>query len=144
MTIAIEPIAHFSFDEWLPLAQGYKAFYKAPLDLTEYRLAWNRLEARHVQGLGARVDGALVGIAHYLWHASTWADRVCYLQDLYVLEAARGKGVARALIDKVADEAKNLGCARYYWLTQDHNELARALYDRVGEHKGFIRYDYRW
>ena len=32
--------------------------------------------------------------------------------------------------------------ARLYWLTQEGNRTARALYDRVGQFKGFIRYDH--
>jgi GNAT superfamily N-acetyltransferase len=92
--------------------------------------------------LGASANGELIGMAHYLYHASTWAASVCYLQDLFVAEKARGQGVARQLIEAVAAEVKSSGCARFYWLTQDHNTAARALYDKVGEHRGFIRYDY--
>ena len=32
--------------------------------------------------------------------------------------------------------------AAYYWMTQDHNATARALYDKLATHHGFIRYDY--
>ena len=52
-----------------------------------------------VHGLGCRSDGALVGIAHFLFHAHSWKNEVCYLQDLFTLPEARGRGVARALID---------------------------------------------
>ena len=95
-----------------------------------------------VYGLAAHVDGKLVGIAHYLFHASTWAERVCYLQDLFTAREARGKGVGRALIEAVAAEARSRGAAKYYWLTQDTNAVARALYDKVAKYAGFIRYDY--
>ena len=67
---------------------------------------------------------------------------MCYLQDLFTAPEARGKGVARALIEAIAVEARTHGAARYYWLTQDHNATARALYDRVARHNGFLRYDY--
>ena len=50
--------------------------------------------------------------------------------------------MARALIEAVADEAATAGAARFYWMTQAHNAVARALYDRVAAHKGFIRYDF--
>ena len=66
-------------------------------------------------------------------HTSAWAPICanCYqLQDpeLFTLESARGKGVARALIEAVARAAREHQSARYYWLTQDHNTVARALY----------------
>ena len=64
------------------------------------------------------------------------------MQDLYTANAARGRGVARALIDAVAREAQTGGATRFYWLTQADNAAARALYDRVAEDRGFIRYDH--
>ena len=142
-TPVVSPLVAADRAAWQPLAEGYKAFYATPTRMDEYDAAWARLMASTaVHGLGARIDGRLVGIVHYLFHASTWAERVCYLQDLYTDEAARGRGVARALIDAVAREARDAGATRLYWLTQSHNATARALYDRVAEHRGFIRYDY--
>ncbi|HEX3097810.1 MAG TPA: GNAT family N-acetyltransferase [Usitatibacter sp.] len=128
---------------WEPLARGYKAFYETPTSPAEYDAAWARILARgDVFGIGAKVDGELLGIAHYLFHGSAWADRVCYLQDLFVAPEARGHGIARALIEAVAQAAREANATRCYWHTQDHNATARALYDRVGRFKGFIRYDY--
>ncbi len=128
---------------WEALARGYKAFYKTPTADAEYATAWNRLLARDgIHGLAAFVDGELVGIAHYLFHTAVWAKTNCYLQDLFTAPGARGRGVARALIEAVAEEARSRGAARYYWLTQADNDVARALYDKVAKHHGFIRYEY--
>jgi GNAT superfamily N-acetyltransferase len=128
---------------WEPLARGYKEFYNTPTTDAEYEAAWQRLMAQDgVYGLAAFVDGKLVGIAHYLFHTSTWAPSVCYLQDLFAAHAARGRGVGRALIEAVAAEARSRKAAKYYWLTQDSNAVARTLYDKVARYVGFIRYDY--
>lgn len=139
-------IAEFRPDDrpsWEALARGYKDFYSTPTTDAEYSAAWARLLAKDgVHGLGARIDGEMVGFAHYLFHTSTWAPTACYLQDLFTLPAARGRGVARALIEAVALKARQGGAARYYWLTQEHNAVARALYDKVAKFGGFIRYDY--
>jgi len=54
----------------------------------------------------------------------------------------RGRGVAGALIKGVAAAALAQGAERLYWLTQDHNATARALYDKVAKYNNFIRYDY--
>jgi GNAT superfamily N-acetyltransferase len=83
-----------------------------------------------------------VGIAHYLFHTNVWTQRVCYLQDLFVDPLARGRGVARALIEAVAEVARDRDATRLYWLTQHHNTTARSLYDKVARNNGFIRYDY--
>ncbi|MEO8751608.1 MAG: GNAT family N-acetyltransferase [Casimicrobiaceae bacterium] len=95
-----------------------------------------------VHGLGAFVDGHLVGVAHYLFHTSVWARASCYLQDLFTLPSERGRGVARSLIEAVAAQARLHGCNRYYWLTQESNAIARSLYDKVARHLGFIRYEF--
>jgi GNAT superfamily N-acetyltransferase len=143
MSTRIEPLKAADRAAWEELARGYKAFYNTPTSDAEYDTAWNRLLAHDgVYGLAAWVDGQLVGIAHYLFHTAVWAQSNCYLQDLFTLEAARGRGVARALIEAVAREARSHKSARYYWLTQQHNAVARALYDKVARHQGFIRYDY--
>jgi GNAT superfamily N-acetyltransferase len=129
--------------EWGLLAHGYKRFYETELAEAEYDTAFRRLIAgRNVHSDVARRDGRMVGIVHYLFHASTWSADVCYLQDLFVDPAVRGQGVGAALIEHVAEVARERGAARLYWLTQAHNARARALYDRLAQHKGFIRYDF--
>lgn len=141
--VRIAPLAERDRAAWEPLARGYKEFYQTPTADAEYEAAWQRLVARDgVCGLGAFVDGKLVGIAHYFFHTSTWARNICYLQDLFTAREARGQGVGRALIEAVAAEARLCGAAKYYWLTQDNNAVARALYDQVAQYVGFIRYDY--
>jgi len=127
----------------MQLARGYKDFYKTPIADTEYEEAWKRLLAKDdVFGLGARQNGRLVGIAHYLFHTSTWTQTACYLQDLFTTHEARGNGVARLLIEAVAHQAQERGATRYYWLTQENNAVARVLYEKVAKHNGFIRYDF--
>jgi GNAT superfamily N-acetyltransferase len=143
MALRIAALGAADHLRWLDLARGYKAFYKTQVTDAEYERAWERLLANdRVWGLGAHLDGKLVGITHYLFHTGTWNNEVCYLQDLFVDSAARGRGVARALIEAVAKVARARGAEKLYWLTQDHNAVARELYDKVARFNGFIRYDY--
>ena len=128
---------------WELLARGYKDFYATRTSDAQFAAAWHTLLGGDgVLGLGAFVDGRLLGIAHCLFHTSVWADPSCYLQDLFTVPAARGQGVARALIEAAAAEAQARGAARYYWHTHEGNTVARALYDKVARHTGFIRYDF--
>ena len=143
MTVRIAALAAADHPRWLELARGYKAFYKTAVTDAEYARAWRRLLSNdRVSGLGAHLDGKLVGITHYLFHTATWNDKVCYLQDLFVDPGMRGRGIARALIEGVAAAALAQGAEKLYWLTQDHNTTARALYDKVAKYNHFIRYDY--
>ena len=47
-----------------------------------------------------------------------------------------------ALIEAVAELARERGCATLYWTTKEDNTAARSLYDRIARFNGFIRYDY--
>jgi len=144
MSVEVFPLAELHRGDWQPLAEGYKAFYKTPTTAQEYDQAWARLMAADpVHGLGARLNGQLVGIAHFLYHGSAWADRICYLQDLFTAPQARGQGVAKRLIEAVANHARQSGALRYYWLTHEDNQVARVLYDRVAKYNGFIRYEFQ-
>ena len=143
MSLDIAPIAPADRAEWEILARGYKHFYRTEIPDEDYERAWRALLAgERVHGLCARLDGRLVGIAHYLFHAQTWSADCCYMQDLFTRQDARARGVATALIEAVADEARRRGATRFYWLTKEDNRAARTLYDRIARWKGFLRYDY--
>jgi GNAT superfamily N-acetyltransferase len=140
-------VTRHDYDQWLPLWDGYNAFYGrsgatalAP-DIT--RMTWARLFDAYepVHGLVAESRGELLGLTHYLFHRSTTAiEPSCYLQDLFTSEAARGEGVGKALIHGVYEQARLAGSPRVYWQTQESNLTARRLYDGVAEHSGFIVY----
>lgn len=140
--LEISPLQESEFDSWQPLASAYMDFYKTTRESAAYRALWQRLHSNlGLHSFGARIDGTLVGFTHYLFHSSCWSEDVCYLQDLFVHPDARRHGVARALINRVSDHAKQANSPRLYWLTQSHNEVARKLYDQVANHSGFIRYE---
>ena len=127
---------------WERLAREYHRFYGESYPSSAYDATWARLiSGADIHGAGAYLDGRLVGIAHCLFHAHVWDGTVCYLQDLFVDDAMRGQGMGRALIEHVADAARERGAFRLYWSTRDDNAAARRLYDRIAQFNGFIRYD---
>jgi GNAT superfamily N-acetyltransferase len=141
--IEIDPLRPGDREAWEVLARGYKAFYRDPMPDEAYEVTWQRLAAgTELYGLGARLDGMLIGIAHYFFHPAFWSGEACYLQDLFVDDAVRGHGAGRALIEGVAAAARDRGADRYYWHTQADNAQARVLYDKVARYSGFIRYAY--
>jgi GNAT superfamily N-acetyltransferase len=146
-SLQIRPATPDDFDAWLPLWDGYNRFYQrvgdaaVPPDVT--RLTWTRffdgLEPMHA--LVAARDGKLLGFAHYLYHRhTTMVGPTCYLQDLFTHESERGKGIGRALIERVYEAARAARAERVYWTTHETNTTAMRLYDDVAERSGFVVY----
>lgn len=129
---------------WTELWTAYLAFYKLSLPDEIFEHTWARLlNDTAIHGLAARIAGRSVGLTHFLFHESAWIMApVCYLQDLFVEDSARGHGVGRTLIETVAARARMRDSVRLYWMTQSDNTTARLLYDRLARHSGFIRYEY--
>ncbi len=143
----IRPVQAMDFAKWKPLWDGYNAFYgrKEETALPEpiTTMTWSRFfdgyEPMHA--LVAEQGDQLLGLAHFLFHRSTIAlGPVCYLQDLFTAEAARGKGIGRALIEEVYRYAADAGSSRVYWNTHKTNATAIKLYDKLAEESGFLVY----
>lgn len=145
--VVIRPVRREDFPAWKVLWAGYNAFYgrsgptALPDEITQ--TTWSRFFDAYepVHALVAEEAGELLGLAHFLFHRSTiqFAPS-CYLQDLFTVEAARGKGVGRALINAVYERAGQAGSPRVYWQTHETNAAAMQLYDKVAEKSGFVVY----
>jgi GNAT superfamily N-acetyltransferase len=145
--VSVRFVTPSDYEQWLSLWDGYNAFYgrsgATALSPQITAMTWGRFFDAYepVHGLVAERAGELLGLTHYLFHRSTTAiEPVCYLQDLFTGEAARAKGVARALITAVYEQARLAGSPRVYWQTQETNLTAMKLYDRVAERSGFVVY----
>jgi len=65
-------------------------------------------------------------------YSSFLALPTLYLEDIFVREDARSRGVGSALFDHVVQTARNRGCGRVDWQVLDWNKLARDFYERRG------------
>lgn len=145
--LIIRPVEAGDRDRWLSLWEGYNAFYgragdsALPAEITQTTWARFLNPAEPVHALVAVHGDALLGLAHYLYHRSTTAiGPSCYMQDLFTSPAARGRGVGRALIECVYEDARSAGASRVYWQTHESNHAAMHLYDAVAERSGFLVY----
>jgi GNAT superfamily N-acetyltransferase len=146
-TITIRPVRLDDLGGWTPLWDGYNAFYgrhgETALRPEVTSVLWERFfdPQEPVFALVAESSGNLIGLAHYLFHRSTTrVELSCYLHDLFTLPSTRGRGVGRALIEGVYAQAREAGSHRVYWQTHESNAVARALYDKVAKHAGFLIY----
>jgi GNAT superfamily N-acetyltransferase len=143
--LAIRPLRAEDEASWRSLWGGYLDYYEASVSEAVYATTFARLlsgQRAEPHGLIAFAGDKPVGLTHYILHRSCWkVEEVCYLQDLFTTPAARGKGVARALIHAVYAAADAAGTPAVYWLTQEFNYAGRMLYDQVGTKTPFIRYN---
>ncbi|MEJ8847412.1 GNAT family N-acetyltransferase [Variovorax rhizosphaerae] len=145
--LMIRPVAEQDYASWRPLWDGYNAFYdrQGPTALPEEitRTTWARFfdDREPMHAVVAERNGKLLGLVHYLFHRSTISIApICYLQDLFTSEAARGQGVGRALIEAVYARAATAGAYRVYWQTFNTNSTAMLLYDKVADKPGITIY----
>jgi len=74
-----------------------------------------------------------VGFALFFHNYSTFlAKPGIYLEDLFVNPAARGKGIGRALLTRLAELALERGCGRVEWAVLDWNAPSIEFYQRMG------------
>lgn len=142
--VRIRPFASADHDVWSGMWNAYLAFYETALPPETTADTWARFlrpAPGHI-GLIAEGEGGPIGFAHALLHPGTWSPKpVCYLEDLFVREEARGAGAGRALIGALAERGRAEGWLRLYWQTDTGNKTARALYDKLAKSRNWVRYD---
>lgn len=135
------------FPGWKAQWDGYDAFYgrigptALPADVTRMTRSrfFDACEPMHA--LVAEDSGGLLGLAHFLFHRRTiQIAPACCLQDPFTLEQARGRGVGPAPIGAVRARAIAAGSPRVHWQTDETNQAAMRLYDKMAGRSGFVVY----
>lgn len=141
--IIITSVKPEDYTQWLPYWLSYQEFYKVQLADEVTAATWKRFfdENVPVYCAVAREGEKILGFAHYLFHDSTWGiNNFCYLEDLFVDPATRGKHIGKKLIQYVKEKAQAKNSDRFYWHTQESNKVAQRLYNWVAEEPGVIEY----
>ncbi len=132
--------------QWDVLYSGYAGFFGVVQTEAMRDAVWDWLmdAGVEVSGLCAVQDARLVGIAHFRPYRRPLSASVGgFLDDLFVDPAARGGGVAEALIAAVRAEGMARGWTVIRWITAEDNMRARGLYDRVAVQTPWVTYDIR-
>jgi GNAT superfamily N-acetyltransferase len=133
----IQSVGPQDLPDLLPLMRAYCDFYEvSPPD--EDLLAMSTAliddpQREGVQLIARDNDGRALGFATVFWSWSTAdAARIGVMNDLFVSEQARGRGLADQLIEECCARAKQRGARRLTWQTAPDNARAQAVYDRLG------------
>ena len=134
--MTIERVTEADLPDLLLLVRAYCDFYEvSPSDEDLFSLSRALLSDPDREGvqLLARDDGRAVGFATIYWSwATTSAERIGVMNDLYVEAEARGTGLAEALIEACRSECAARGAGKLTWQTAPDNARAMKVYDRVG------------
>lgn len=144
MSITIRTPSDGDFFSWLDLYEGYANFYSEPLTDRRALQLWSWLSdpAEAVNVFVAVDDGVLVGLIHFReFTRPLEAERGVYIDDLFVLEGSRNRGVGRALIDAVSERARESRAGVVQWITAEDNAEAQKFYDGVGKRTSWVTYE---
>ena len=78
------------------------------------------------------LNDELAGFSLWYYRFSTWKGRRFYLEDLYIKESFRGKGLGKRLILEAIEEAKRMHCTGMMWQVLDWNQPAIEVYRAMG------------
>ncbi|SEN66178.1 GNAT family N-acetyltransferase [Cryobacterium sp. TMT1-3] len=145
MSVTVRPLGDKDFFPWLGLFEGYSAFYESELTDQKALQVWSWIidPNNSLDGAVAVDDrGDFVGLAHYRTVPRTLSgDLALFLDDLYVAEDARGKGVGTLLMDFTKAYARERKLAQVQLVTAADNATAQVLYDQVGTRTDWVTYE---
>ena len=142
--VVVRPVEPADHDLWAPLFAAYREFYELEdePDVVDRVWGWIQDEAHEVNALVAEADGEIVGFAHHRGYARPAEGGAgLFLDDLFTAAHVRGQGVARALINRLAEIARERGAAKVRWVTAADNATAQLLYDDIAERTDWVTYD---
>jgi len=136
VSIAIRPARVEDVSTIAALIRGLAVYEKLEheVKMTEEKVRDSMFGLRpYAEAILAEEDGQAVGFALFFHNYSTFlAQPGLYLEDLFVLESHRGKGVGKALLAQLARIAVDRQCGRLEWAVLDWNVDAIGFYEKLG------------
>ena len=142
--VLVRPAVFADHERWAELFDHYRraGHLEPDRQVSDRVWAWTQDRSHPMRALLA-VDGeAVVGFAHYRpFPRPITGDEGLYLDDLFTDPTVRGRGVARAMIEHLADQVHQGRFAVLRWTTRPDNHAARKLYERIAQRAGSITYN---
>lgn len=132
MEISIKPIQESDFEELVTLFLEFATFEKLPEKMINSVEKMND-EKEYFHGFIARdKNGDIAGYVTYFFAYYTWVGKSLYMDDLYVREEYRGKGIGSMLVNEIIAYAKRNNCNRLRWQVSAWNQPAIKFYKSLG------------
>ncbi|WP_321436842.1 GNAT family N-acetyltransferase [uncultured Bacteroides sp.] len=132
MDIVIRQAKEQDFPPIFSMIQDFAAFENCSEKLTS-SLEQMINEKEYINCFIAETDSKeIVGYVVYFFAYYTWAGKSLYMDDLYVKEGFRGKGIGSRLIGEVVDFAKKGNCHKLRWQVSNWNKSAIDFYTSLG------------
>lgn len=136
MNLNIRPIGPSDTGDVVSLIQEFAAFEDLAqhCEITDERLRLAMFgEAAFLEGLIAANGEEAIGYALFFPNFSSFrGERGLYLDDIFIKEAYRGKGVGEAMLKRIASDAIARGFERIDFLVLDWNKPAIGFYEKLG------------
>jgi GNAT superfamily N-acetyltransferase len=131
-------------DSWIGLWRAWQGYMKGavPLDVTEE--SWRRSQEPDSDLLillGFTPEGEAIGFATVSFTPFAWTGSdIAFLQDLFVMEGARGDGAGDALLHAVYRISDERGATQVFWMVDEADERLQRFYARNGIRTPYVRY----
>jgi GNAT superfamily N-acetyltransferase len=132
MNVTIHEIEEDDFQGLVNLFQEFAHFEKLPEKMTN-TVEKMKTEKAHINGFVARGEQSeIIAYVTFFFTYYTWTGKSMYMDDLYVREEFRNRGIGKRLLEKVIDFAKIEQCSKLRWQVSNWNTNAQDFYKSMG------------
>lgn len=130
--VTIKNIEENDFEELVALFLEFATFQNQP-EKMKNSVEKMISEKEFLHGFTARdEDDRIIGYATFFFAYYTWVGKSLYMDDLYIKEQYRGKGIGTLLINTVIKHAEKEKCDRLRWQVSEWNKPAISFYKSLG------------
>jgi GNAT superfamily N-acetyltransferase len=137
MTVTIKPLTEREFFAWYELFTAYAECMSTAVDDERAMRVWTTLQSPDADAVVAFDGDKAVGFAHFTTFKRLLQGDTGYtVEDLFVAEQARGRGVATAIIEHIRSRAESERRATLRWVARPDDAPARALHEKFSAAAG--------
>jgi len=131
MSIEIRKASENDFNAIFELLKEFAEFIKTPEKVT-LTLEQMQKDKDYFNSLIATDNNNVIGFATYFFAYYSWTGKTLYIDDLFIIQQYRGKGIGTTLINSLINIAKQENCKKMRWQVSNWNKPAIEFYKRLG------------